>query len=183
MTGIDAVMEIVLGNLKLPSEKADGMVPFLCQLNDCFGPPLALVHAMSKGILSAIQQVFPDRPDYLCHFHFLRNLGKDLLGAEYDTRRQGLQRHGPVGPWRARLRAWQKQINADPQLKQALNQLPTEGLPTESLAHAPRLAAYLLAHGVLAGLQPGQGYGFPFDRPLLALARRATEVGPKADTQ
>jgi hypothetical protein len=27
MTGIDAVMEIVLGNIKLPSEKADGIVP------------------------------------------------------------------------------------------------------------------------------------------------------------
>jgi hypothetical protein len=28
----------------------------------------------------------------------------------------------------------------------------------------------------LAGLQQGQGYGFPFDRPLLVLARRAQKV-------
>ena len=48
MTGIDAVMEIVLGNIKLPSEKADGIIPFLRQLNDCFGPPLALVHRPGK---------------------------------------------------------------------------------------------------------------------------------------
>lgn len=59
MTGLDAVMEIVLGNVKLPSEKAAGIVPFLRQLNTSFGPPLALVHDMSKGILSAIQEVFP----------------------------------------------------------------------------------------------------------------------------
>jgi hypothetical protein len=176
MTGIDAVMEIVLGNIKLPSEKADGIIPFLRQLNDCFGPPLALVHDMSKGILCAVQQVFPGLPDYICHFHFLRDLGKDIFGAEYDTLRQRLQTHGTVGQLRARLRAWQKQIDADPQLQQALHQLPTEGLPTQSLAHAPLLAAYLLAHWVLAGLQQGQGYGFPFDRPLLALARRAQEV-------
>ena len=176
MTGIDAVMEIVLGNIKLPSEKADGIVPFLRQLNASFGPPLALVHDMSKGILRAIQQVFPGVPDYICHFHFLRDLGKDLFGAEYDTLRRRLRCHGTVCQLRARLRAWQQQIDADPSLLQALRQLPTAGLPTEPLAHAPLLAAYLLAHWVLAGLQQGQGYGFPFDRPLLALARRAQEV-------
>ena len=63
MTGMDAVMEIVLGNIKLPSEKADGIVPFLRQLKQCFGPPLASVHDMSKGILAAIQEVFPGIPD------------------------------------------------------------------------------------------------------------------------
>jgi len=131
---------------------------------------------MAKGILSAVQQVFPDRPDFICHFHFLRDLGKDLFGAEYDTLRQRLQRHGAAGRLRARLRTWQKQIDADPPLRQALHQLPADGLPAESLAHSPLLAAYLLAHWVLAGLQQGQGYGFPFDRPLLALARRAQEV-------
>jgi hypothetical protein len=176
MTGIDAVMEIVLGNVKLPSEKAQGIVPFLRQLNASFGPPLALVHDLSKGILSAIQEVFPRAPDFICHFHFLRDLGKDLLGVDYDTVRKRLQIHGTVGAVRARLRVWQKKIDADPQLLQALQQLPECGLPTQSLKQAPLLAAYFLAHWVLAGAQEGQGYGFPFDRPLFALARRALQV-------
>ena len=120
MTGIDAVMEIVLGNIKLPSEKADGIVPFLRQLEQCFGPPLALVHDLSKGILAAIQEVFPGLPDFICHFHFLRDLGKDLCGAAYDTGRKRLQTHGPVGQLRARLRTWQKQIDADSQLRRTL---------------------------------------------------------------
>ena len=47
MTGIDAVMEIVLGTVKLPSEKASGIVPFLRHLKESFGPPLACVHDMS----------------------------------------------------------------------------------------------------------------------------------------
>lgn len=175
MTGIDAVMEIVLGNVKLPSEKAAGIVPFLRQLNTSFGPPLALVHDMSKGILSAIQEVFPGVPDFICHFHFLRDLGKDLLGDDYDIVRKRLQVHG-AGALRARLRVWQKKIDADPPLLQALQELPTGGLPTQPLQQAPLLAAYLLAHWVLAGSQEGQGYGFPFDRPLRALARRALEV-------
>ena len=108
MTGIDAVMEIVLGNIKLPSEKADGIVPFLRQLQQTFGPPLALVHDMSKGIRRAIEEVFPGIPDYICHFHFLRDLGKDLLGGDYDRLRQRLQTHGTVGALRARLRNWQR---------------------------------------------------------------------------
>ena len=176
MTGIDAVMEIVLGNIKLPSEKAEGIVPFLRQLKECFGPPLASVHDMSKGILAAIQEVFPGIPDFICHFHFLRDLGKDLFGAEYDTVRKRLQTHGTVGQLRARLRTWQKQIDADSPLRQMLRQLPISGWPTEPLSQAPLLAAYLLAHWILAGLQQGQGYGFPFDRPLWVLARRAQEV-------
>ncbi|MSU62458.1 MAG: hypothetical protein EXS31_08685 [Pedosphaera sp.] len=90
--------------------------------------------------------------------------------------RKRLQTHGTVGGLRARLRTWQKQIDADGQLRQALAQLPVSGWPTEPLAQAPLLAAYLPVHWILAGLQQGQGYGFPFDRPLLALARRAQEI-------
>lgn len=176
MTGIDAVMEIVLGNIKLPSEKAQGIVPFLRQLQHSFGPPLALVHDMSKGILAAIQEVFPDTPDYICHFHFLRDVGKDLCGADYDTLRKRLQTHGTVGQVRARLRTWQKQIDADAALRQALEQLPVSGWPSQPLPQAPLLAAYLLAHWVLAGREQGQGYGFAFDRPLLGLARRAQQA-------
>ncbi|MGO9203551.1 MAG: transposase [Limisphaerales bacterium] len=176
MTGIDAVMEIVLGNVKLPSEKAEGIVPFLRHLQQCFGPPLALVHDMSKGILAAIEEVFPGIPDFICHFHFLRDLGKDLLGAEYDTVRKRLQTHGTVGHLRARLRAWHNQIEADQTLRQTLCQLPVSGWPAQPPAQAPLLAAYLLAHWTLAGLEQGQGYGFPFDRPLLVLARRAQRV-------
>jgi hypothetical protein len=176
MTGIDAVLDIVLGNIKLPSEKAEGIVPFLRQIKDCFGLPLALVHDMSKGIQAAIDEVFPGIPDFICHFHFLRDVGKDLLAAEYDKLRQWLQAHGTVGHLRARLRTWGKQIQADPALQQALEQLPASGWPSQPLPQAPLLAAYLLAHWVLAGLQQGHGYGFPFDRPLLALAHRAQEA-------
>jgi hypothetical protein len=173
MTGIDAVMEIVLGNIKLPSEKAAGIVPFLRQLKEGFGPPLAAVHDMAKGIQAALDEVFPGMADFICHFHFLRDLGKDLFGAEYDTLRKRLQTHGTAGKLRARLRTWQKRLDADSQLQQALAQLPVSGWPSQPLPQSPLFAAYLLAHWVLAGLHQGQGYGFPFDRPLRVFARRA----------
>jgi len=51
MSGLDSLSEIVLGNVKLPSEKADKIIPFLKDIKEQFGVPLALVHDMGKGIL------------------------------------------------------------------------------------------------------------------------------------
>jgi hypothetical protein len=177
MTGIDAVMEIVLGNVKLPSEKAEGIVPFLRQLQACFGPPLATVRDMSKGIAAAIKEVFPDTtPDLICQFHFLRDLGKDLFGAEYDALRKGLKKHGTAARLRARLRAWKKSFATHQDLLPLLAQKPPATLGEDQLQALPLVAAYTLAHWILAGLQQGHGYGFPFDRPLAHLARRAQQV-------
>ena len=131
---------------------------------------------MSRGILAAIQEVFPGIPDFIGHFHFLRDLGRDLCSAEYDTLRRRLHAHGTVGQLRARLRAWQNLIEADPLVRQALWRLPVSGWPTAPPTQAPLLAAYLLAHWILSALEQGQGYGFPFDRPLLGLTRRAQQV-------
>jgi hypothetical protein len=49
---------------------------------------------MGVGILAAVQEVFPGVPDFICHFHFLRDLGNDLLEADYNAIRQRLRQHG-----------------------------------------------------------------------------------------
>lgn len=183
MTGIDAVMEIVLGNIKLPGEKTSAIVPFLQQLGQCFGPPLALVHDMSKGILAAIKEVFPGVPDYICHFHFLRDVGRDLMKVDYDRLRQRLQTHGTVGRLGKRLRGWQKTIEVDAQLRQTLARLLHSDWPAQGLTQAPLLAAYLFGHWIIDGLHQGRGYGFPFDRPLLTLALRAQQVQAQLNSQ
>jgi hypothetical protein len=46
---------------------------------------------MGKGILLAIKAVFPGKPDFICHFHFLRDIGKDLLEDEYSQIRNRLK--------------------------------------------------------------------------------------------
>jgi len=38
--------------------------------------------------------VFAGIPDFICHFHFLRDLGKDLLASDYDLLRQRLRKYG-----------------------------------------------------------------------------------------
>ena len=57
-SGLDGMTEIVLDNVKLPSEKAELLIPFLRQIKQHYGDPLALVHDMGKGILLAVGEAF-----------------------------------------------------------------------------------------------------------------------------
>jgi hypothetical protein len=82
-TGMDGIAKIVLDNIKLPSEKAESIIPFLQKIKREYGDPIALVHDMGKGILAAVATVFKRVPDFICHFHFLRDIGKDLFEEEY----------------------------------------------------------------------------------------------------
>ncbi len=85
MTSIDELSRIVLGNIKLPSENADQLIPFLNKMRQAYGEPVAMVHDMGSAILKAIKHVFPNIPDYICHFHFLKDIGNDLFGQDYGT--------------------------------------------------------------------------------------------------
>jgi hypothetical protein len=68
---MDGISKIVLENVKLPSEKGELIIPFLRNIEQAYCKPIALVHDMGQGILSAVKEVFPDTPDFICHFHFL----------------------------------------------------------------------------------------------------------------
>ena len=76
---LDEISRIVLGNRKMPTEDSEHIIPLLRELKAAYGTPLALVHDMGRAILKAVATVFPTVPDYICHFHFLRDLGKDLF--------------------------------------------------------------------------------------------------------
>ena len=98
--GLDKISSFVLDSIKLPSEKKDAIVPFLQELERAYGKPAALVHDMGAGIIAAVDEVFPGIPDYICHFHFLRDIGKDLFQREHDHIRSRLRCHGIQGKLR-----------------------------------------------------------------------------------
>jgi hypothetical protein len=173
MSSIDSLSNIVLGNVKLPAEDEAHIVPFLNRLKQAFGVPLALVHDMGKGILAAVAAVFPGVPDFICHFHFLRDIGKDYLGAEYDTLRTRLSRHGIRATLRYRAKQLKREMDANPAMIVALpHGLENAALPAEDFAFAPVVGAYTLIQWALSAQAEGAGYGFPFDRPHLAFAQR-----------
>ncbi len=173
MSSIDSLSEIVLGNVKIPSEDEAHIVPFLKRIKKTFGIPLALVHDMGKGILASVAKVFPGVPDYICHFHFLRDIGKDFLASEYDVIRRQLSKRGISGTLRSRAKKLKSQIDANPDMVQALQASMASGaLAPEMFECAPVISAYTLIQWALKGKSEGNGYGFPFDRPHLYFAQR-----------
>jgi hypothetical protein len=177
MSSIDSLSDIVLGNVKLPAEDEAHIVPFLTRIKQAYGIPLALVHDMGKGILAAVAKVFPDVPDFICHFHFLRDIGKDFLGTEYDIIRKRLSRHG-IG---AKLRYRAKQLKADmdrhPELIKALETaIGDSTLPSDARRFLPIVNTYSLIQWALRAKSEGSGYGFPFDHPHLAFAKRIRQM-------
>lgn len=173
MSSLDSLSNIVLGNVKLPAEDEAHIVPFLERLRQAFGVPLALVHDMGSGILKAVAKVFPGVADFICHFHFLRDIGKDYLGAEYDTIRTRLSRHGIGTTLRYRAKQLKREMDANPGMSNALQcGMENATLPPAAAALTPVVGAYTLIQWVLNAKTEGDGYGFPFDRPHLAFAQR-----------
>ena len=178
MSSLDSISEIVLGNVKVPSEKTEQIIPFLQELKSRYGKPVAVVHDMGRGILAAVQEVFAGVPDFICHFHFLRDLGKDLLGSDYDQLRQRLRSYGLTEKLRQHARRLKTELDAQPaRVERFCQSVQLGSLPTQELEAFPIFSAYSLIQWTLAGKTQGEGYGFPFDRPLAHLAKRLRILG------
>jgi len=173
MSSLDSISQIVLGNVKLPSEKAEMIIPFLEEIKRLFGEPIASVHDMGAGILNAVAKVFPGRPDYICHYHFLCDIGKDLLGRDYDTLRKRLHKHGIAGQLRRQARKLKPIIDDHPQLIDDFrSRVEHRSASDATLEWVPTISAYSLVLWALDGKNQGDGYGFPFDRPHVIFTQR-----------
>ncbi len=172
MSGMDSLSEIVLANVKLPSEHADHIVPFLQEFKTDYGTPAACVHDMGGGILKAVARVFPDTRDFICHFHFLRDIGKDVIEPAHAKLRSRLRSHATSTRLHALARET-RQCLVELGSRCAMLAKTINGAgPAEDAALMPAAATYSLTLWALHGKQSGDGYGFPFDRPLLNFAER-----------
>lgn len=179
MSCLDSLSGIVLGSVKVPSEKAGQIVPFLKQIKERYGLPLACIHDMGTGILAAVKEVFPDVPDFICHFHFLRDAGKDLLEPDYAAIRQRLRKHGLGEKLHAQARRLKARMDQHPGLCARFYQGLHEGTVSagdEHLDRFPVSCAYSLICWALEGKKQVDGYGFPFDRSHVEFARRVLAV-------
>lgn len=175
MTSMDSLSKFVLANVKIPSEDSVEIANFLRKLKVSYGTPAACVHDMGKGICKAVSDVFPGTPDFVCHFHFLRDIGKDLLEPAYGELRKCLRKHSASTQLSALVREVRTGFEHEQQHAQC-------GLMVKALKSGehhdiePTTAIYLLALWALQGKHEGDGYGFPFDRPLLIFAERIIEL-------
>ncbi|MHA2136181.1 MAG: transposase [Candidatus Thorarchaeota archaeon] len=173
MSGLDEISGIVLHNVKIPTESAESIIPFLERIEGEYGTPLAVVSDMGSGIDNALTEVFPGVPHLLCHFHFLRDIGKDLLGKEYDTIRTRLRELKTVAKLRERARALKHIIDDNPELVDLFHSgIENKQLLDSLIEFAPVVSTYSLILWTLDGKNQGKGYGYPFDRPYVTFVQR-----------
>lgn len=170
MSALDEIAQIVLDNIKIPSEKSEEIIPFLERIKHRYGIPLTLVHDMGAGILSAVKKVFPGVLDYICHYHFLRDIGNDLFGIEYIRIRSELKKYGIRTSLRKIVKALEERFSTKPELADSLDcYLKDEGKTKHVL---PSVLAYILSNWILDANSELNGYGFPFDCSHLIFYKR-----------
>ncbi len=174
MTGLDSLSDIILANVKLPSENSEDIIPFLERIEEQFGTPAACVHDMGTGICKAVATVFGDLPDFICHFHFLRDIGKDFLDKAYDTLRRRLRKHR-LSTSLCKLARELAHGLADAKPERVASAI-LAGSTAEHAELFPAGCAYVLVKWALNGKKIGHGYGFPFDRPNLSFAERLLQL-------
>jgi hypothetical protein len=178
MSCMDQLSHIVLDNIKVPSENARQLTPFLQGVKDVYGDPLAVMHDMSAAIINSVEAVFPGVKDFVCHFHFLRDIGKDLLGVEYNNIRKYLTEFKIRGLLRKAVRELKVYITQDSELhnslKKYLKNKSLENITDVNLASP--VVIYLLISWILESNQQSHGFGFPFDRTHLDFYCRLQEA-------
>lgn len=176
---IDQLSDIVLGNRKMPTENSKNITELLLELKFAYGNPIALVHDMGSAILKSVHEVFPGIPDYICHFHFLRDIGKDLFDCEY----RNIRRHTRSFNIKVKLRKSCKTLNELIKIDQILSKNLEDYLKNHNKSNIentldPTVKAYLLISWVLESASASNGMGFPFDHPHLDFYLRLQEVYP-----
>jgi hypothetical protein len=128
---------------------------------------------MGSGILKAVKDVFPKVPDFVCHFHFLRDIGKDLMDEEYSIIRKRLKNHG-IQSFLNILASPLKEVVENNtalvfDIQEKMNGKNHTGTMQANIAS---VSVFVLIKWILDGKKQGKGYGYPFDRPLLNLSQR-----------
>jgi hypothetical protein len=174
MTALDEVAEIALSNIKIGSEKASDIVPFLRQIKKDYGPPIALSHDMGTGILSAVREVFPNTPDFICHFHFLRDIGNDLFSLEYSKIRNALKKEKIRPSLRKIIKQRKEEMETREELMACIENY-AESSDTLFITD-PGVWSYIQIRWIMDANSECDGYGFPFDRPHLSFYGRIRKV-------
>jgi len=177
ISGIDSLTDFVLGNSKITTENSDEIVPFLEKIKNNFGIPLRIVQDMGVGLMKAVKKIFPEKIILICHFHFLRDIGKDFLEDNYDLIRKRLRHFAFLTKLRDIVKSL-KTINSNNlNAVDSFYSLLTNNKQNKVVDNSMRtMFLYTLVLWILDWENSSNGYGFPFDRPKVDLANRITKA-------
>jgi hypothetical protein len=168
----------VLGAWKLPTERADAVVPCLREVVERFGVPCAIMRDLGRAMSCAAHELLAEQEVDIrvlaCHLHFLKDVGTDLLDPAHGELRAVFRRLKV----RPRLRALARDLGRKlgPEVERAReevrawqNQTPVDRLPQGQAGVATVRA---VAQWVLDYPADSTGEDFPFDRPYLDFYHR-----------
>lgn len=166
----DSVSGFTLYAEKCHSESLDSVKEVLLKVKERFGTPSGALSDMRAGILKALSEVFPGIPVRICLFHFLRDLGRDLMHDMHTDLGMAINRIGIKSPLKSILRAI-------PDYSQSTLYEIEQGYCSgreemEIMALRSMLDALLNTGG-------SSGYGFPFSLRHLSFYTACTETEKK----
>jgi hypothetical protein len=137
------------------------------------------VHDLRKSLIQAAAEVFPGVPQFVCHFHFAADVGKDLLSSHHDRLRSLFRRTRvwpKLGALCRKFKGPATEEKAEPLVRSLLEANPRQDLGELATPAAIEETVRTLSAWILAFSHRGDGYGFPFDVPYLTLYERIGEV-------
>jgi hypothetical protein len=172
----EARSAILLGCRKIPTENADDIAPCLQEMAHRYGVPRRILHDLSSAMSLACHTALPQVPQQVCHFHFARDVGEDLLASpqkNLSTRLRQLELQVRLREQRKTQTEWLRDHAGAPNAALVLLRL-LRGEPwTESWDTALGREVLLAFHfWMLDYAAEGGRQGFPFDPYVLYLHRR-----------
>jgi hypothetical protein len=177
---LDSISEQVLESRKISSENHDEVRQVLQDVRRDWGLPLAVVHDLRQSLITAAAEVFPRIRQFVCHYHFAADVGRDILSPHVDRLRRLFRRTKVRPKLRALCRSLKTFATAEDHGELILNSLlagrSIQDLRSLSSPGAVKGTVHALASWILAFSHSGDGYGFPFDVPYLTFYDRVLEV-------
>jgi transcription elongation factor Elf1 len=179
ITVIDAISGFVLDSIKISTENSSQIIPMLQRLKKTYGDPLAVVSDMGTALILALMTVFKNTPHFICHFHFLRDIGKDLIMDDYSVIQKQLKAYRISTKLQNRIRSYEKDVDLNTEIiNQLASILETDNSFSYSLISSSsiKIICHVFLLWAFKGKSQGNGYGFPFDRQHLIFYQRLNIV-------
>jgi len=178
ITVIDALSGFVLDSIKIPTENSSQIIPLLQRIRENYGDPIAVVSDMGLAIILALTTVFEDIPQFICHFHFLRDIGKDLFMSEYGVFQKQLKAYGISTKLQRKIRLYEEEVDLNQELVDKLILSLESNTFSESLltGNSIEVVCYALLLWASKAKSQGKAYAFPFDRQHLVFYQRLNTV-------
>ena len=162
--------QVVLFAQRVATERSDRLYEVLIEAKKVFSEPLATVRDMGVGGWDAATKVFPDTPQRVCQWHFLADVGSDMLKKLHDELR-GLLRKTNIRKYFQGVRdEMAKELVIVPAHVRNYERFLKEEVCT------PGQLLWALSTWVIDYRSAGEGLKFPFDLPYWYLYQRLTQA-------